>query len=169
MGILWFPVAWRGRPLGCRAWGYRAALLALLGAAFIAPGPANAEGRFAAPPLIIGDDRGGPLQERVDQLSHLRAQNRAVEIRGNVCFSTCTLYLGLANTCVSPATTFGFHGPSSYGAALDSRSFRQASELIASHYPPSLRAWYLSTGRYAIRRVHRISGRTLISMGVPAC
>jgi hypothetical protein len=119
--------------------------------------------------IAVHNDRGGLLRDRLEEIERLRANGQAVAIQGDICFSTCTLFLGLAGTCVSPDTTFGFHGPSSYGRALDPATFRRASELIASHYPPALRTWYLETGRYTLRRVYRISGRHIIDMGVPEC
>ena len=86
-------------------------------------------------PLIINNDRGGLLRDRLRQLAHLRQEDRSVQIQGNICYSTCTMFIGLPKACVSPDTTFGFHGPSSYGRALDPATFDAASRRIASHYP----------------------------------
>lgn len=74
----------------------------------------------------------GFLRERLLQIGELQKQNRPVEIRGAICFSTCTVFIGLPNTCISPNTTFGFHGPSSNGRALDPLMFNRASRVIAS-------------------------------------
>jgi len=120
-------------------------------------------------PLVITNDRGGLLRDRLRQLVVLRQQDRAVQIRGRICLSTCTLLIGLPNTCISPSTTFGFHGPSSYGRPLDPDTFNRASEIIADHYPPALRSWYMETGRFRINTMYRISGQTLINLGVRAC
>ncbi|MEL7091481.1 MAG: hypothetical protein AAFN94_07080 [Pseudomonadota bacterium] len=124
---------------------------------------------YSQDPLVVRNDRGGLLLQRIRQLDNLRQQSRPVEIRGGICFSTCTMYLGLENTCVSPNTTFGFHGPSSYGRALDPATFNRASEIIASHYPAQLRRWYMDTGRFKIRSIYRIKGQNIIDMGVRAC
>ncbi|MEL6957814.1 MAG: hypothetical protein AAGL89_02540 [Pseudomonadota bacterium] len=120
-------------------------------------------------PLIINNDRGGLLRVRIAEIAALRDEDRPVEIRGRVCYSTCTLFLGLPNTCVLPTTTFGFHGPSNYGFPLDADTFNTASRIIATHYPPALRQWYLETGRYRINGLYRISGENIISLGVRAC
>lgn len=130
---------------------------------------AQTEVSFQSAPLIVGNDRGGLLRDRLRQIEQLRRENRPVQIRGNICFSTCTMFIGLSNACVSPTTTFGFHGPSSYGRALSPASFDQASSIIANHYPPALRAWYMETGRYRVNNVYRISGQNLINMGVRSC
>ena len=124
---------------------------------------------FATDPLIVRNDRGGLLRERLREIGQLRQQSRPVEIRGAVCHSTCTMFLGLPNTCVSPNTTFGFHGPSSYGRALDPATFNRASEVIASYYPAPLQRWYMEKGRFKIRSLYRIKGSNLIDMGVRAC
>nr|WP_317056585.1 hypothetical protein [Roseovarius sp. W115] len=120
-------------------------------------------------PLVVRNDRGGELKKRLHQLSELRQSGRPVEIRGGVCFSTCTMFLSLPQTCVLPRTTFGFHGPSSYGRPLAPKVFEEASHVIADHYPPALRRWYLETGRYRIRTLYRIRGAKLIELGVQAC
>ncbi len=122
-----------------------------------------------AEPYVVTNDRGGLLRTRLREIGSLRQQGRPVEIRGSVCFSTCTLYLGLPDTCISPSTTFGFHGPSSFGFALDPATFERASEIIARYYPEPLRAWYMETGRHRINGVYRIRGSTIIAMGIPAC
>ena len=131
--------------------------------------PASTNANFSASPLVVRNDRGGLLRERISQLAQLRQESRPVEVRGNICFSTCTMYLGLPNTCVSPNTTFGFHGPSSYGRALDPTTFNNASRIIADHYPPALRTWYMNTARYSLNNLHRVSGSNIIAMGVRAC
>ena len=124
---------------------------------------------MSAAPLVVQNDRGGDLRERLDQLHQLRRSGRPVEIRGRVCFSTCTLFIGLPQTCISPRTTFGFHGPSSFGRPLSPEVFERASGVIADHYPSKLRRWYLETGRYRIRTLYRIPGTRLVEMGVRAC
>jgi hypothetical protein len=69
-------------------------------------------------PYVVRNDRGGVVRDRLRELNQLRASGRPVEIRGNVCFSTCTMLLGLPQTCVDPDTVFGFHGPSRRGPPM---------------------------------------------------
>ena len=120
-------------------------------------------------PLVVLNDRGGLLKTRLRQIKSLRAQGRPIEIRGGICYSTCTMLMGLPNTCISPKTVFGFHGPSSYGRTLDQATFERASPVIASHYPVPLQAWYMSEARYTINGVRRVRGDTIIDMGVASC
>lgn len=119
--------------------------------------------------FVVRNDRGGLLRERLREIRQLRQNRTPVEIRGAVCFSTCTMFLGLPNTCISPDTTFGFHGPSSYGRALDPATFNRASEVIASYYPAPLQRWYMDEGRFKIRSITRIKGSNIIDMGIRAC
>lgn len=146
-------------------------ICAIAGATAITSQPATAQMDVSlqSTPHVVRNDRGGLLRQRLFEIGRLRQSGTPVEIRGNICYSTCTLYLGLPNTCISPGTTFGFHGPSSYGAALDPKTFNRASEIIASYYPPALKRWYLETGRYKIRTITRIKGARIIEMGIRAC
>jgi len=118
---------------------------------------------------VVGNDRGGLLLDRIENIRQLRATGQPIQIQGRVCFSTCTMYLGLPQTCVSPQTTFGFHGPSSFGRALDAATFSHASSVIANHYPAPLREWYMREGRHEIRALYRFSGADIIKMGVKQC
>ena len=126
--------------------------------------------RVPLPPIRIEDDRGGLLSDRVAQITRLRRSGQAIEIAGE-CLSACTLYLGLANVCVWPAAVLGFHGPASVlpGMALPPAEFERWSQIMAAHYPPDLRRWFLQTGRRMLFGFHRISGATLIAMGVTDC
>lgn len=129
--------------------------------------------RAAAGPqtMVVRDDPGGSLEDRLRTLAGLRRQGTQVQIRGGYCMSACTMYLGLDNICISPNTVFGFHGPSSplYGIALPPEKFEYWSHVMAAHYPAQLRGWYLREGRRIIVGFHEIPGHELIRMGVPRC
>ncbi len=119
--------------------------------------------------IVVGNDRGGMIGERAKAIERLRASQARVEIRGSVCYSACTMYLGISDVCVSPATTFGFHGPSRNGQALPPNEFDHWSRVMARYYPENLRRWYLETGRYAQLQPMQISGREIIKMGYQPC
>lgn len=119
--------------------------------------------------IEISNDRGGLLRDRIAELQELRRTGQQVRISGDICYSTCTMFLGLPQTCVSPATTFGFHGPSSYGRPLDPTVFEEASRVMADHYPDVLKTWYLETGRYEIVALYRFRGSDIIKMGIQSC
>lgn len=119
--------------------------------------------------VVIGNDRGGLIGARVIEVAQLNAQNRRVELRGRVCYSSCTLYLGADDLCISPHTTFGFHGPSRNGRPLQDRQFEHWSNVMARHYTPPLRDWFLRDARHQIGRIRRVSGARLIAMGYPPC
>lgn len=118
---------------------------------------------------VVGSDRGGYLHDRLIELSNLQQRGVRVEIRGKVCYSTCTMFLGLPGACVDPATTFGFHGPSRGGRRLTQEKFDYFSRVMAQYYPAPLQSWFMAEGRNRISGVHKIKGSEIIRMGVPAC
>jgi hypothetical protein len=118
---------------------------------------------------VVGNDRGGTIRTRLRELGQLRKAQTRVEVSGRICYSTCTMFLGLPNACISPNTTFGFHGPSNYGRAAAPATFNRASEIIARYYPLQLRDWYMTKARYSINRMHKIKGSQIIQMGVASC
>lgn len=121
--------------------------------------------------VIIQDDRGGAVIERVRIIENYRQTGTRVEIRGDYCLSACTLYLGLPDTCVAPETVFGFHGPSSpvYGVSLAPQTFDRWSRVMAEHYPKPIRAWFLREGRHRTVGFYNYSGSDLIRMGIKRC
>lgn len=120
--------------------------------------------------IVIGDDRGGLVSQRQAQVERLRQQGMRVEIRGQHCLSSCTMLLDLPNLCVHPRTRFGFHGPQGYGSPLLPAQFEHWSQIIARHYPPRLRAWYLRVARHRVNGYHTLTGTQLSSVfGINLC
>lgn len=131
--------------------------------AFETPNPAHA----AQPsPYIVYSDYGGSVTERSDFIRRLERDKSRVEIRGRHCLSSCTMMLGVKGVCVQANTIFGFHGPSRQGVPLPKAQFEQASQFIASHYPPQLRRWYLSEARFSLNSLYVRTGAELISAGI---
>ncbi len=58
--------------------------------------------------IVIGNDMGGIVGNRADEIRRINAAGTRVEIRGDVCISSCTMYLGVGDVCVSPALTSAF-------------------------------------------------------------
>lgn len=119
--------------------------------------------------IVIGNDRGGYVGQRADEIRRIVANGQRVEIRGNICYSSCTMYLGAGNVCVSPRTSFGFHGPSDHGRPLPADRFDHWSRVMARHYREPLRSWFLQDARFIRNDVARLSGAQLIRMGYPRC
>ncbi|WP_170790158.1 hypothetical protein [Ruegeria lacuscaerulensis] len=124
---------------------------------------------YSEQPLVVGSDRGGFLHDRLVELENLQRNGIRVELRGRICYSTCTMFLGLPGTCVTPDTIFGFHGPSRHGRPLSALDFQYFSEVMAEFYPEPIKTWFMETGRNRIRGVHKIKGSELIRLGVLAC
>jgi hypothetical protein len=123
----------------------------------------------ALQPLIVGNDRGGLVGQKVAEIEQLKRIGQRVEIRGTICYSSCTMYLGASNVCIDPQTTFGFHGPSRSGSPLPADQFERWSQLMASYYNAPLQQWFLQQGRYVVKDVYRMSGTQLIQLGYQAC
>lgn len=119
--------------------------------------------------IVIGNDQGGYVGARAGIVDRIRTLGARVEIRGNICYSACTMYLGAGNVCVSPATIFGFHGPSRNGQALDQSDFDHWTRVMARYYALPLRQWYMDTARYERTRVTELTGAELIRLGYSAC
>ncbi|MCC7320528.1 MAG: hypothetical protein IT542_06055 [Rubellimicrobium sp.] len=120
--------------------------------------------------LIVGDDRGGMVGARASEIEGLRQARIRVEIRGSICLSACTRYLGVGDVCVSPRTTFGIHGPTRDGRPLGGADFERWTAVMARHYAPPLRNWFMEGPRYRSGSDYsRLSGAELIRMGYPSC
>lgn len=118
---------------------------------------------------VVGNDHGGYLHDRLTELRNLQRSGVRVEIRGQICYSTCTMFLGLPGTCITPDTVFGFHGPSQNGRRMAQKDFDYFSQVIANHYPEPLRAWFMAEGRNQISGIYELTGSKIIDMGVSAC
>lgn len=152
------------------AWGHRLRISAMaVAVALIGLTPFEGAEAAQRATFVVGNDRGGYLADRLLEIENLHRNRTPVEIRGRVCYSTCTMFLGLANTCVDPKTTFGFHGPSRSGRKLAPDQFDYFSRVMADYYPTQLKDWFLAKGRYRISGVYKMKGAELIAMGVPAC
>ena len=119
--------------------------------------------------IVVRNDMGGFIWRRLVELSRIEAAGQSVRIDRGACYSTCTMYLGLANICTTPYVTFGFHGPWAINRKLSTEDFDELSGIIAAHYPPPLRTWYMETGRFKVNGLYRIKGAELIRLGVAAC
>lgn len=118
---------------------------------------------------VVHNDRGGVVGNRAKEIAKIQSRHQRVEIRGKVCLSSCTMYLGAGDVCVDPNTKFGFHGPSLYGKPLEPHQFEYWSEVIASYYPARLREWYMAEGRYKSDGYYTMYGAQLIRLGVAQC
>jgi hypothetical protein len=120
--------------------------------------------------MIVNDDRGGSIMKRDNEVKDLQDRGVLVRIQGRVCLSSCTMYLGVKNVCVSPKTIFGFHGPSRNSKVINQASFDYFSKVMAKDYPPAISKWFMEKARYKIATdYYRISGQELIRHGIAPC
>ncbi len=144
----------------------RSGIIALAGLATLCAGAAIAQ---TTPALIIENDRGGFIGARAIEIAQINRQSTRIELRGRICYSSCTMYLGADDVCISKTTTFGFHGPSQLGTPLAPRQFEHWSEVMASHYNTPLRDWFMQEARHRISGYYHVSGAALIALGYPSC
>ena len=91
-----------------------------------------------AKPIMIVNDKGGNVMAAVQRRARLESSGRPVEIRG-YCWSACTLYLTMANACLGPKATVGFHAPRLPGTRIIPPLVDQ---IMAAHYRGGiLRKW----------------------------
>ncbi|MCC7320316.1 MAG: hypothetical protein IT542_04980 [Rubellimicrobium sp.] len=120
--------------------------------------------------LTIRDDPGGSLAERLALIERYRAAGTALRIEGS-CISACTLYLGLPGTCVTRGARLGFHGPRTGlpGIPLPRAEFERLTRVMAAHYPPAIRDWFMTEARLTTTGYHVLSGVQAVAMGAQAC
>jgi hypothetical protein len=131
------------------------------------PTPSEASALMSGNVMIVTDDRGGSIMRRANEVKELQDRGVLVRIQGRVCLSSCTMYLGVKNVCVSPKTIFGFHGPSRNSKAISQVSFDYFSKVMAKDYPPAISKWFMEKARYKIATdYYRVSGQELIRHGI---
>ncbi|MDE0590907.1 hypothetical protein OU789_13300 [Halocynthiibacter sp. C4] len=121
--------------------------------------------------VVIRNDAGGNLIDRVATIERYRKSDTNVEIRKGYCASACTLFLGLPSVCVEKGARFGFHGPSSAytGISLPPDKFEYWSRRMALYYPPRIADWFLKSARFRLVGFHYISGSEMIRQGISEC
>jgi len=139
--------------------------LALAAAGLTAPDPVQAQSV-----IIVRNDLGGSVENRLREIAQLQSAGTRVEIRGQ-CTSACTMFLGLPNACVTLSSRLGFHGPQSqyYGISLPPDDFEYWSRVMADHYPGTIRDWFMAEARQTTMGLITISGSDAIRMGARAC
>jgi hypothetical protein len=119
--------------------------------------------------IIINGDPGGSVRKRYGEIQQINRLGQRVEIRRGACMSSCTMFLGVQNVCVTPQAVLGFHGPYRFGSKLTQVEFDRWSKVISAHYPPAIKTWYMTSARYNTRKPSKLSGVELIRLGVRKC
>src|ERR1700739_3235003 len=96
----------------------------------------------------IADDRGGRIGTYVDKYQGLRTSGDTVIIDG-LCASACTIVLSAVahdQICVTSAATLGFHAAWDFGANGRAVTNPEATQMLYSMYPSSVRHWISRRG-----------------------
>jgi hypothetical protein len=136
--------------------GLLAAVLLLIGMA-----PSHAVVRIA-------DDRGGRIGTYVDKYQGLRTSGEAVIIDG-LCASACTIVLGAIprdRICVTSHATLGFHAAWDFGANGRAITNPEATQMLYSMYPSSVKHWINARGGLTPRMIF-LRGKELQALFKP--
>ena len=116
----------------------------------------------------ITNDRGGQIGSYVMKYQRLASAGESVIIDG-LCASACTIVLSELprdKICVTPRATLGFHAAWNYGPNGRTFTDSEATLMLYSGYPTSVRRWIARRGGL---RPHTIflSGKSLQAMYRP--
>jgi len=117
--------------------------------------------------LVILQDPGGAIHERMFEVARLEARGQRLRIAGS-CASACTFYLGVSTTCVEPGAMMMFHGPSLAQGQIPPADYDEVARAMASFYPPALRDWFLAPGPHRFED-RWLRGDEVIAMGARSC
>lgn len=120
--------------------------------------------------VLVGNHKGGYLYGIIADVKDINALSLPVRITGNYCLSSCTLFLGAHQVCVSQTTRFGFHKPGNYVGMkhLPPKIVWRAIRHVAEYYNAPLSAWWRSTASKSSTLTY-LSGSELIRMGYKPC
>ncbi len=103
----------------------------------------------------IADDRGGRIGTYVDKYQGLRSSGEMVIIDG-LCASACTIVLGAVahdKICVTSYAELGFHAAWDFGANGRAVTNAEATQMLYSMYPSSVRHWIAKRGGLTPRMI----------------
>jgi hypothetical protein len=92
--------------------------------------------------VVIRDDPGGVIEEYEQRLADYNARGCLVELHGAIT-SSATIFLGADRVCLGLPMSAHFHRPSWNGKPMAPVDFQYWKHRIASHYPASVRVWYM--------------------------
>lgn len=126
--------------------------------------------RFSGAEVIVGNHKGGFVFGISSDVQDINRLGLPVRITGKDCISSCTIFLGARDVCISPETRFGFHKPSPAPGTGRMTQVRLAgvNHTITSHYLPALKRWWDSNAGKSKRIVY-LSGAELIRIGYRPC
>jgi hypothetical protein len=116
----------------------------------------------------ISEDRGGRIGTYVDRYQGLRSSGETVIIDG-LCASACTIILGAVphdRICVTSNASLGFHAAWDFGANGRAITNPEATQMLYSMYPSSVRRWIAQRGGLT-RNMIFLRGKQLMSMYRP--
>ena len=116
----------------------------------------------------IGEDRGGRIGTYVDKYQEVRTSGEMVIIDG-LCASACTIVLGAGphdKICVTSHANLGFHAAWDFGANGRAITNPEATQMLYSMYPSSVKRWISARGGLTPRMIF-LRGKQLQALYKP--
>jgi hypothetical protein len=116
----------------------------------------------------IEGDGGGQIGTYIDKYQRLRSSGETVVIDG-LCASACTIVLSAVpheKICVTSRATLGFHAAWGFGAKGRTITDPEATLMLYSMYPRSVRRWIAARGGLRPNMIF-LRGRELQAMYKP--
>src|SRR5579883_1481190 len=116
----------------------------------------------------IGEDRGGRIGTYVDKYQEVRSSGESVIIDG-LCASACTIVLGTIprdRICVTSHAALGFHAAWDFGANGRAITNPEATQMLYSMYPSSVKRWISARGGLTPRMIF-LRGKELQALFKP--
>ena len=147
------------------------AILSVWSLSACAPAYAPISPKTSSNKVVIRNDRGGLIGDRIEHIQQLRLKGASVQIGPGYCYSSCTMYLGLEDVCVHPQTELGFHGPINLNTRkrLNGAQFERWTTLAASYYPPKISESFMNKWRYRSSGLYKFWASDLVRYGIKLC
>lgn len=123
----------------------------------------------ASATVVLGDDKGGKMEEYTARFQQMRNSGETVIIDGT-CLSACTMVLGLVarnRVCATPNAVLGFHAAWMYDDSGKRVASASGTRDLMETYPAGVRAWIERNGGLKPSMLY-LRGRALAAI-VPPC
>ena len=113
----------------------------------------------------IADDPGGRIGKYVSRYERMRASGQTVIIDGR-CASACTIVLSRippGKICITSQANFVFHAAWDFGSHGQVVTNPEATRMLYSMYPASVRRWIAHRGGLTLRAIS-LRGKPLQTM-----
>jgi hypothetical protein len=122
----------------------------------------------ASATVVLGDDKGGKMEEYTARFQQMRNLGETVVIDGT-CLSACTMVLSLVppnRVCATPKAVLGFHAAWMYDNSRNRVASASGTRDLMKTYPAAVRAWIERNGGLKPNMMY-LRGRALAAIVAP--